>query len=205
MRGSYDEWYKSMEGQWETLHPNNPQMKHTLKSITGVQMSKHLVGCTRPRNIKNWSRMTSLLLLHEVWKSEKTKESELLKGEVRLEISWLRLNKSGLAKLGQISVAAAAGDGMVLVKSVIPGDNPPEQLSEPYPLKKGYVKFKGRTGDNIERRYLTGDNVEVRLHLQPRGRLPFPAVPTLMNDTSYKRFARRNGPSSMRFSMTWIH
>ena len=42
-----------------------------------------------------------------------------------------RLNKAGLQKLSTISPDAAAGDGFVLIKSMIPGDDPPEQVRSP--------------------------------------------------------------------------
>ena len=130
-----------------------------------LHSSKHLVRTTRPLRVKDWNRLTSKLLFLEVRRVEDAKNSEPEKGEVRLEISWARLNKQGLQKLGMISPTAGAGDGMVLVKSVIPGDNPPEQLSEPYPLAKGYVKFKGRNHELIQRQYQTEHNPEERAEL----------------------------------------
>jgi hypothetical protein len=44
-------------------------------------------------------------------------DRELTKGEVRMVLSWVQLNKPGLTKLGSISPAAASGDGLVLLKS----------------------------------------------------------------------------------------
>lgn len=79
-----------MQEQRVTLEENNPLMQSML-----LARSKFLVGTTRPRNIKNWNRMTNLLLLTELRRIEKEKESELDQGEVRVEVQWARLNKLG--------------------------------------------------------------------------------------------------------------
>lgn len=72
-----------------------------------------------------------------------------------MEVWRATLNKAGLLKIGALQNSAAMGDGLVLVKSFIPGDDPDEQVSEPFPLRKGIVKFKGRSTESVERRYMT--------------------------------------------------
>ena len=90
MRQSYAEWWAGMQEQWTTLAENNPTMQSML-----MARSKSLVGTTRPKNIKNWNRMTNLIRLMDIRRQEMEKESELDKGEVRLEIMWARFNKIG--------------------------------------------------------------------------------------------------------------
>jgi len=160
MRQSYDEWYQGMKDQWITLKENNPTMQSMLQA-----RSKHLVKTTRPKNLRSWLRMTNLMLIHDIRRAENEKERELERGEVRLEIKSSRLNEIGLKILAAMGPEFAAGDALVLVESMIPGDNPPEHLSEPYPLRKGFSTFKGRAHDQIERRYRTENSEAETLEL----------------------------------------
>jgi hypothetical protein len=153
MRQSYDEWYQGMVDQWLTLKDNNPTMQSMLQARTN-----HLVKTTRPKNLRNWLRLTNSILIHQIRQVQLAKDRELERGEVRLEIMGTRLNEKGLQILAGIGTEYAAGDALVLVESMIPGGNPPEHLSEPYPLKKGYSKFKGRDHAHIVRRYRTEGN-----------------------------------------------
>ena len=162
MRASYADWWEGMKEQWKIVADNNPTMA-TIK-----HPSAHLVRMTKPTNIKHWSRFTSKILIKALERINENKEAELDKGEVRLEIFSAHFNKQGLQKLGMIANADpsfVADHGLVLVKSLIPGDNPPEQLSEPYPLRKGVVTFKGRSHPRIERRYQTEHSPEERAEL----------------------------------------
>ena len=79
-----------MKEQEITLAENNPMLSSML-----MARSKFLVGTTRPKNIKNWNRMTNLLLLKDLRRQEKEVESELDAGEVRVEVASARLNKAG--------------------------------------------------------------------------------------------------------------
>ena len=66
MRASYDDWYRGMEQQWATVKENNPNMEERLGPLGLLQSrSKFLVGETSPKNIKNWSRITSFMLMNE--------------------------------------------------------------------------------------------------------------------------------------------
>ena len=67
--------------------------------------------------------------------------------------------------MGSVSQANATGHGLMVVRSVIPGDNPPLQVSEPYPMKGGYSKFMGRSHGRIKRRYQTEHNAAERVEL----------------------------------------
>ena len=84
----YDLWYTGMSEQWTTLADNNPTMQSLI-----AERAKRLVGTTKPRCIRNWSRLSNLTMLHEQNRIKSAAESELTKGEVRVELTHARLNK----------------------------------------------------------------------------------------------------------------
>ena len=60
-----------------------------------------------------------------------------LNEQVRVEIVWARLNKTGVAHCGMLKPSASSGDSLVIFKSFVPGDNPEDEESEPYPMRRG--------------------------------------------------------------------
>lgn len=150
LRENYDVWFGGMKSQSAVLIENNPMMSSLLAGG-----SRFLVGVTRPKNIKRWGRMGKQILDLEERKKHALSSAVLSKGEVRLEIVNARLNKLGLARLAAFMPSASQGDALVLLKSFIPGDNPPEHTSEVFPMKAGFVKFKGRSAQSIDRRFIT--------------------------------------------------
>ena len=130
--------------------------------------SKFLVGSTKAQNIQNWGQLTSRLLLHERNKIKRAEDNQLTEGEIRVEITSLKMNKTGQSKidylmpppigfsaamgsmglgsmgLGAMTKTSMSGDVMVLVKLMIPGD--PILVSDPVRIRRGPVVMSYRIG-----------------------------------------------------------
>merc|ERR1719393_855730 len=98
MRANYDSWYKTMMEQDAILTENNPTMVSLLHA-----KSRKLLGVTRPKNLQGWSKLTAKLMLKQQLDREREKESMLDSGEVRVELTSVRLNKNGFMKMGTLA------------------------------------------------------------------------------------------------------
>lgn len=125
MRANYEEWWRGMQ---EDEHNSR---------LTRAK-SRFLVGVTKPKNMKHWERLTTNILAKELKRKEREAESALAQGEVRVELTSLKLSKNGITRLGVLHPSAMAGDGLVLVKVAIPGDD--VDVTEPFPMRKGVAK-----------------------------------------------------------------
>lgn len=90
LRLSYAEWAKGVTKQADE------------RPGTYKQTSKFLVGFTRRLNIERWGSMTARLLLHDRNKAKQDDDSRLAEGEIRIEITSLKLNKTGQMKLDHL-------------------------------------------------------------------------------------------------------
>ena len=100
--------------------------------------SRFLVGTTKPRNVSRWEKMVSNLMKEEVKRKERDQGSLLAVGEIRVELTTVKLSKNGLIRMGVLSPAAAAGDGIIVIKVNVPGDS--EDVTETYPMRRGIAK-----------------------------------------------------------------
>ena len=128
-----------------------------------VQRSKYLTGSTKRRSIDRWGSLTARLLLHEKQRKRAAEDHRLVEGEIRIELTSLKLYKPGLAKLnslvpqaqvssianamslGTMTMSAMSGEVLVIVKLMIPGED--ELVSDPVRMSRGpipkLVKVKG--------------------------------------------------------------
>ena len=60
---------------------------------------RFLVGSTKRKSINAWEKLVVRSLLHAKQKSKQIADSRLANGEIRVELSGLKLNKSGMQKI----------------------------------------------------------------------------------------------------------
>ena len=127
LRANYEEWFWGL-GKFDK------DKSRLLRS-----RSKFLVGVTKPKNMAKWERITQNLLDSIGIKKQIEADQKLAPGEIRIEITTLKMSKYGLMRLGTLNPAAAAGDGLIIVKVQLPGDE--REVCAPVPLRKGLAKM----------------------------------------------------------------
>ena len=154
LRTSYAEWARSVEDE---VDPMTGQKK--------VGQARYLMGTTKGQSIDRWASLTARLLLHDTQRARREEDSVLEDGEIRIELTDIKLNAKGQQKLthlvqnnegsgvtggfsmsdpaaamsalGAMTASAMSGDVLALVKVQLPGD--PLLVSDPVRLGRGPI------------------------------------------------------------------
>ena len=132
LRQAYIEWYQLMADGSKGNDLNVRLLRSKSKTLIGSTTSVKVVS--------RWERMVKQIQTYQVEKAEKEKSLALAEGEIRVELNSVKLQKNGLIRLGVLNPAAAAGDGLVLVKVEVPTD--PMEITETYSMRRGIAKLK---------------------------------------------------------------
>ena len=137
LRENYREWYQGLCGE-KDANGNWIREPHEQNERILRAKSKFLVGTSKPTNVDKWEKIVKKILRFEDERKASEQGSALAVGDIRVEITQVKITKNGFMRLGVLNPAAAGGDGLIVIKVDVPGD--PQEITETYKMSRGNVK-----------------------------------------------------------------